>query len=143
MDKIHTFGLNPYKFVLMKLSNTINTATESVIQHSLTNSQCATQKLEKVFASTNLSGYVFSSKIRIGYYNFDFYNEELQLAIEIDSYINDTTGIPNKDQPKKLFISSLQIHVLRFTDYQILTDYDEIVRIVRQHINERQFLKAN
>lgn len=117
----------------MKLSYTIPT-TETVIQHSLTNSQCATQKLEQLLAESNLSNYKFSSKVHMGYYNFDFYSEDLRLAIEIDSYINDITGIPNKDQPKKLFISSLNIHVLRFTDYQVFTDHDEILRLIKRSL---------
>lgn len=126
----------------MKVSYAIPTA-KTIIQHSLTNSQCATQTLEQLLADRNLSNYTFSSKVRMGYYNFDFYSEDLRLAIEIDSYINAHTGVPNGDSTKKLFVASLGIHVLRFTDYQILTDCDEIIRLIKQHITQKQLLNAS
>lgn len=113
------------------------------IQHSLTDAPCAIVELQNIIATSSLSSYKFISDVHKGCYSFDLYCQELQLAIEIDGYINDPCGTPNGDQPKKLFVASLGISVLRFTDYQILTDHDEILRIIKHCIYKQTLLSAS
>ena len=104
---------------------------EKIIKHSLNNKLEVIHSLEK---KLNEKGYHFLQSQTIGRYHFDFFCPKLRIAIEIDGYAHEFTDIYNLDAPKKLFISSLGITVLRFTDHQVLVDMDEILRTIRQQI---------
>ncbi|MBL0683559.1 endonuclease domain-containing protein [Aquimarina mytili] len=106
-------------------------APEEVIRHSLNNT---TKTIDILELELQKKGYYFIKNQKIGRYNFDFYCSELRIAIEIDGYAHEFSEIHNQDAPKKLFISSLDITVLRFTDYQILIDMDEVFRILKGQI---------
>ncbi|MEW7290817.1 endonuclease domain-containing protein [Aquimarina sp. 2304DJ70-9] len=105
--------------------------SEEVVRHSLNNTTRAIDILEQ---ELNKKGYHFVLNQKIGHYNFNFYCPKLRVAIEIDGYAHEFLDIHNQDAPKKLFISSLGITVLRFTDYQIFVDMDEVFRILKNHI---------
>ncbi len=98
---------------------------ETVIRHSLDNTIRAIDLLE---IKLKEKGYQFLRNQNIGHYHFDFYAPQLRVAIEIDGYAHEFSDIYNQDAPKTLFISSLGINVLRFTDYQVLIDIDDVFR---------------
>ncbi len=105
--------------------------SEKIIRHSLNNTINAIDKLND---ELNEKGYRFLKDQTIGLYNFNFYCPNLRIAIEIDGYAHEFLDIHNQDAPKKLHISSLGITVLRFTDYQVLVDMDEIFRTLKNQI---------
>ncbi len=107
-------------------------ASEKVIRHSLDNSITSIQQLHQKLIE---KGFPFLKNKVIKNYKFDFYCSKSKIAIEIDSYAHEFSDIYNLDAPKKLFISSLGITVFRFTDYQILTDIEEIIRTIRNQMN--------
>ncbi|MFL1897181.1 endonuclease domain-containing protein [Aquimarina sp. 2-A2] len=103
---------------------------EQVIKYSLNNTMGALDQLALAFTQ---KGFSFKRNYKIGNYTFDFYHPSLRLAIEIDGYAHEFSEIVNQDRPKKLLIPSLNLHVLRFTDHQILVDSEEIFRAIKTH----------
>ena len=106
--------------------------SEKVIRHSLDNSITSIHQLHQKLME---KGVPFLKNESIENYKFDFYCPKSKIAIEVDSYAHEFLDIHNLDAPKKLFISSLGITVFRFTDYQILTDVEEIIRTIQNQIN--------
>ncbi|MBP2832445.1 DUF559 domain-containing protein [Aquimarina sp. U1-2] len=97
--------------------------------------------LDNTIKSTNLlatklyqKGYEFQKNHHIDTYNFDFYCPKLKIAIEIDGYTHEFEDIYNLDATKKLYISFLDITVLRFSDYQILVDIDQVLRTIKNQV---------
>ncbi len=105
--------------------------SEKVIRHSLNNTINAAHTLQ---LELDKRGYQFLQDQKIGHYSFDFYCPKLRIAIEIDGYAHSFLDVHNQDAPKKLHISSLGITVLRFTDYQVLVDLDEVFRALKNQI---------
>lgn len=105
--------------------------SEKTIRYSLNNSIQATEKLyQKVIEK----GFYFIQNHTILNYTFDLYCPSLKIAIEIDGYAHEFEDVYSQDAPKKLHIHSLGITVLRFTDYQILVDIEEVLRAIKHQI---------
>ena len=114
-------------------------SSEHIIRHSLDNSISAIDQLNQTL---NEKGFKFVRNKTISNYKFDFYCPQSKIAIEIDSYAHEFSDIHNLDAPKKFSIASLGITVLKFTDYQILTDIEEIIRTIKNQANSRVLLKS-
>ncbi|TPN85965.1 DUF559 domain-containing protein [Aquimarina algicola] len=105
--------------------------SEKVIRYSLDNAQFAKDTLYQELIKKE---FYFTRNESIMNYNFDFYAPKLKIAIQVDTYAHEFLDHHNIDATKKLFIASLGITVFRFTDYQILTDIEEIIRILKNQI---------
>ncbi|WP_298541607.1 DUF559 domain-containing protein [uncultured Aquimarina sp.] len=105
--------------------------SEKTIRYSLNNSIPATEELYKRLRE---KGFFFKRNYKINNYTFDFYCPSLKIALEIDGYAHEFSEVYSQDTPKKLHIHSLGITVLRFTDYQILVDIEEIFRALKHQI---------
>ena len=105
--------------------------SEKIIRYSLNNSIPVTEELHKKLVE---KGFQFIRNHKIGNYTFDFYCSKLKIAIEIDGYAHEFSDVYSNDAPKKLYIQSLGITVLKFTDHQILVDIDEIFRNLKHQI---------
>lgn len=104
--------------------------TEKVIRYSLNNALSA---IEKLALELNRKGFLFERNFVISNYNFDFFCLKSRVAIEIDSYAHEYSDVLSRDAAKKLYIQSYGITVFKFTDYQILTDMEEIIRALKYH----------
>ena len=58
------------------------------------------------------------------------------LGIEVDGYSHELIEIHNKDLVKESKMNEFGIHVLRFTDHQVLKDTDNVLRIIENYIVE-------
>lgn len=105
--------------------------SEKIIKYSLNNSIPATEELSQGLTE---KGFYFHRNYKISNYTFDFYCPTSKIAIEIDGYAHEFPEVYSQDAPKKLHIHSLGITVLRFTDYQILVDIEEIFRALKHQI---------
>ncbi len=136
LEYFHKFGKNTnhFKNYIMSAATIMlhQPSPEKVIRHSLNSSYMSTEKL---FHQLKAKGYDFIRDQKIGNYTFDFYCPTYKLAIEVDSYAHEYDDVYNKDDFKVLKINSLNITVLRITDYQILIDSDEIFRYLRRYTN--------
>lgn len=105
--------------------------SEKVIRHSLNNSLPAIQLLKQKFIDKK---YSFLQNKNIANYSFDFYHPTYKIAVDIDGYAHEYEEVYSNDAPKKLYIHSLGIVVFKFTDYQVLTDIEEIIRAIKNQI---------
>ena len=90
------------------------------------------QKLKR----KQLYGYDFHRQKPIDNYILDFYCYELKLGIEVDGYSHQFLEVYQKDTIKEKRMNSLGIEVLRFSDWQVLNDMENVLRAIENYINE-------
>jgi len=79
-------------------------------------------------------GYDFHRQKPIDEYIVDFFCNKLQLAIECDGYSHEILEVYEKDVIKTKRLNNLGIHVLRFSDYQIMNDIENVLRAIEDYI---------
>ncbi len=77
-------------------------------------------------------GFKFRRQVSIGRYVVDFYSPKLKLAIEIDGGYHKQKEISQYDKIRQEFIESLGIKVLRFSNKQVLENFDMIIDKITQ-----------
>ncbi len=88
------------------------------------------QKLKR----NQMHGYDFHRQKPIDEYIVDFFCNKLKLAIECDGYSHEILEVWEKDVKKTNRLNTLGIEVLRFSDYQIMNDMDNVLRSIEDHI---------
>ena len=81
-------------------------------------------------------GYDFHRQKPLDNYIVDFFCNELMLAIEIDGYSHELIEVYNKDLKKEKRLKELGITILRFTDKEILTQMENVLRAIEWFIFE-------
>ena len=114
-----------YKPYLKELARQLrNNATKSEIR--------LWQKLKR----DQMCGYDFHRQKPIDRYIVDFFCNKLRLAIECDGYSHEILEVFQKDTTKTKRLNELGIHVLRFSDRQILHDMENVLRAIEWYIHE-------
>ncbi len=90
------------------------------------------QKLKR----KQLYGYDFDRQKPINNYILDFFCHELMLGIEVDGYSHEFLEVYNKDVIKEAKMNEFGITVLRFSDYQVMKDTENVIRAIEQYISE-------
>jgi len=83
-----------------------------------------------------MHGYDFHRQKPIDEFIVDFFCNKLQLAIECDGYSHEILEVYEKDVKKTKRLNELGIHVLRFSDFQIMNDIDNVLRVIEDYIFE-------
>ena len=81
-----------------------------------------------------MHGYDFHRQKPIDQYIVDFFCNKLQLAIECDGYSHEILEVWKKDVKKTKRLNELGVRVLRFSDYQIMNDMDNVLRHIEDYI---------
>lgn len=81
-----------------------------------------------------MHGYDFHRQKPIDEYIVDFFCNRLQLAIELDGYSHQTIEVWEKDVKKTKRFNEIGIHVLRFSDQQVLKDMENVLRAIEDYI---------
>ncbi|MEN8187499.1 MAG: endonuclease domain-containing protein [Bacteroidota bacterium] len=81
-------------------------------------------------------GYDFHRQKPIDNYILDFFCNELMLGVEIDGYSHEFLEVYEKDSIKSKRMNELGITVLRFSDFQVKNDIENVVRGIEQYIIE-------
>ena len=79
-------------------------------------------------------GYDFDRQKPVDNYILDFFCYELMLGIEVDGYSHEFLEVYYKDVIKEAKMNEFGITVLRFTDYQVLKDTENVIRAIEQYI---------
>jgi len=79
-------------------------------------------------------GYDFHRQKPIDNYIIDFFCHELMLGIEVDGYSHQIIEVFNKDVKKEGVMNMIGIHILRFSDEQVLKDTDNVIRAIEWYI---------
>ena len=83
-----------------------------------------------------LYGYDFHRQKPIDNFILDFFCYELMLGIEVDGYSHELLEIQTKDSIKEQRMHELGIDLLRFSDYQVTTDMENVLRAIEWYIFE-------
>lgn len=78
--------------------------------------------------------YDFHRQKPIDEYIVDFFCNKLRLAIEVDGYSHEILEVWQKDVKKTKRLNELGIHVLRFSDHQVLNDMENVLRAIEDYI---------
>ena len=81
-------------------------------------------------------GYDFHRQKPIDNFIVDFFCNKLMLAIEVDGYSHEFLEVYNKDVIKEKRLNELGIHVLRFSDNQVLKDMENVLLAIEFFILE-------
>lgn len=90
------------------------------------------QKLKR----KQMYGYDFHRQKPIDNYIIDFFCHELMLAIEVDGYSHELIEVFNKDGKKEKRLNELGVTVMRYSDYQVLKDTENVLRSIESYIVE-------
>ena len=88
------------------------------------------QKLKR----KQMYGYDFHRQKPIDNYILDFFCHEIMLGIEIDGYSHELIEVIEKDTKKTKKMNELGITILRFSDYQVLKEMENVLRAIEQYI---------
>ncbi len=78
-----------------------------------------------------LLGYKFRRQQGIGRYVVDFYCPKLRLAIEVDGNIHSEADVREYDEQRTAFFMSCWIHVVRFTNTNVIENFEEVLEELR------------
>jgi very-short-patch-repair endonuclease len=81
-------------------------------------------------------GYDFHRQKPIDNYILDFFCHELLLGIEVDGYSHEILEVYNKDLIKEKRMNELGITILRFSDFEVLRDMENVIRAIEFYILE-------
>jgi very-short-patch-repair endonuclease len=81
-------------------------------------------------------GYDFHRQKPIDNYILDFFCHELMLGIEVDGYSHEFLEVQEKDSIKEKRMNELGIELLRFSDFQVLRDMENVMRAIEFYIEE-------
>jgi very-short-patch-repair endonuclease len=81
-------------------------------------------------------GYDFHRQKPIDNYILDFFCHELLLGIEVDGYSHEILEVHNKDIAKEKRMNELGITILRFSDFEVLRDMENVIRAIEFYILE-------
>ncbi|MBS9463839.1 endonuclease domain-containing protein [Flagellimonas sp. HMM57] len=88
------------------------------------------QKLKR----NQMYGYDFHRQKPIDQYIVDFFCNKLRLAIELDGYSHQITEVWEKDVKKTKCLNELGINILRFSDYQVMNEMENVLRAIEDYI---------
>ena len=81
-----------------------------------------------------MCGYDFHRQKPIDNYILDFFCHELMLGIEVDGYSHELLKIQTKDSIKEQRMHELGIDLLRFSNYQVTTDMENVLGAIEWYI---------
>ncbi|MGD1945813.1 MAG: endonuclease domain-containing protein [Croceivirga sp.] len=79
-------------------------------------------------------GYDFHRQKPIDEFIVDFFCNKLQLAIELDGYSHEILEVWEKDVIKTKRLNEIEINVLRFSDFQVLNDIENVLLAIEDYI---------
>lgn len=98
----------------------------------------AEKALWQALRKRNLKGQKFRRQHPIGRYIVDFYCHSAKLVIEVDGSIHDIISVKEYDLVREQDIIELGIHILRFTNNQVLTNLDWVVEEIISNLDSAQ-----
>ena len=122
MSKRKIFPYNPKLTALARKLRNESTETEIYLWLKLKGKQ--------------MYGYDFHRQKPIDNYILDFFCYDLLLGIEVDGYSHEILKVYNKDRIKEKRMNELGITILRFSDFEVLKDMENVIRAIEFFILE-------
>jgi very-short-patch-repair endonuclease len=128
-EPVMYFGANLETQELAKFLRRQMTPTEKLLWQSLRNK--------------NIMGVNFRRQHPIFFFIADFYCHELRLVIEVDGPIHQIKERLEKDRNRTAEFDRFGIKVLRFTNQEIKTNINRVIKRIREEIKERKIYQEN
>ena len=90
------------------------------------------------FLRSKPGGFKFRRQHPLGIYIADFFCYQLKLAIEVDGRIHERADIRQTDAERQKLIEADGIRVMRFTNEQVLTNIEEVVKTIVAYCDEQK-----
>ena len=90
--------------------------------------------LWKKLKGKQIHGYDFHRQKALDNYIVDFFCNELMLAIEIDGRSHHYKVLADRERQNSL--ESFGVHFLRFTDYEVKMNMNNVIRVIEAKITE-------
>jgi very-short-patch-repair endonuclease len=97
----------------------------------------AEKKLWSVLRNRELAGGKFRRQFSIGSYILDFYSPENKLCIEADGGQHYEDNGRERDEIRTKELAKLGIELLRFNDYEILTNIDGVCEVIQKTLRKK------
>jgi very-short-patch-repair endonuclease len=92
--------------------------------------------LWKQLKSSQLAGRKFRRQHSIGLFVLDFYCPSERLAVELDGEVHNTLNAKIHDEERQKAIETLDIHIIRFQNIDILQDIDQVLDTIQHHFRQ-------
>lgn len=89
------------------------------------------------YLRTHPMGYKFRRQHPIGIYIVDFYCHACKLVIEADGNIHDLVSVRQADQERQRSLEADGLHVMRFTNAEILKNTEKGVEKIKTLLTEK------
>ena len=90
----------------------------------------------EVLRAKQMKGYGFLRQRPILNYTADFMCKELKLIIEVDGSSHEHEEIRNRDLVKQRELEKAGFTVIRFSDYEVFKNIDQVRQVLESWINE-------
>lgn len=90
------------------------------------------------FLRTKPGGFKFRRQHPLGIYIADFFCYQLKLVIEVDGRIHERAAIRQADTERQKLIEADGIKVMRFTNDQVLTNIEAVIKTISAYCNEKK-----
>jgi very-short-patch-repair endonuclease len=110
------------------------------LRHDLTDAE---RRLWSRLRDRQVHGAKFRRQHEFGPYILDFYCPELSLIVEADGSQHLTGDGLLNDQVRTTYLESRGLHVLRFTNREILTETGGVMTVIEQAVLERLSRRAD
>ncbi|MYD11527.1 MAG: endonuclease domain-containing protein [Chloroflexi bacterium] len=121
-----------------------NTHTDPVIyddikqlaRHMRRNPTPAEDLIWQRIRKKQVHGFRFRRQHAIERFIVDFYCFEARLVLEIDGGIHNEPGHAANDEERQRYLESLGLHVLRFTNAQVMHKTDAVVHVIGEWLTK-------
>ncbi len=96
------------------------------------------KKLWAILRNRQLTGVKFRRQFSIGKYILDFYSPEYKLGIEADGGQHYEDKVKQQDEFRTRELSRLGVQILRFSDWEILTNAEGVCEMIQQTIENKK-----
>lgn len=100
------------------------------------NATAAEKRLWKYLRGKHMRGYDFHRQKPIDNYIVDFFCYHLQLVIEVDGRTHGFSEVYERDIKKEDKLNELGLHVMRFSDEEVLSDITTVLRNIELYIEK-------
>jgi len=90
--------------------------------------------LWELLRNRQLHGFKFRRQHQFGDYIADFYSREANLVVECDGPVHDDNEGWNHDQNRDAYMIAQGLRVLRFTNWQVLKDTENVLAEIARHL---------
>ncbi len=89
------------------------------------------------YLKTKPKNFKFRRQHPFNLYVLDFYCHKLRLAIEVDGGYHFTRQQQEKDRDRTLEISKYKVDIIRFTDLEVIQDFEKVQNEIESIIKDR------